>query len=136
MQKRQIIGAAILIGCTWDRVVWASPPPQVLTPTVVVAEVPFYPPIGRAASLQGVVLLEVTTEGDKADSIKILRGPKLLADAAISNLRSWRFVGKPPETFQVTYHYRLSTACKGNPAVNLNLPSEVSVCSQPRPPIY
>ena len=78
-----------------------------LTPTVVVAEVPFYPPIGRAASLQGVVLLEVTTEGDKADSIKILRGPKLLADAAISNLRSWRFVGKPPQTFQVTYHYGL-----------------------------
>jgi Gram-negative bacterial TonB protein C-terminal len=136
MQKRQIIGAAILISCSWDRVVLASPPPQLLTPTVVVAEVPFYPPIGRAASLQGVVVLEVTTEGDKANSIKILRGPKLLADAATSNLRGWRFVGKPPETFQVTYRYRLSAACKGNPAVNLNLPSEVSVCSKPSPPIY
>jgi hypothetical protein len=76
------------------------------------AEMPFYPPIGRASSLQGVVMLEVTTEGDKANSINITSDPKLLADASTSNLRGWRFVGKPPETFRVTYRYRLSTSCK------------------------
>ena len=56
-------------------------------------------------------MLEVTTEGNKANSINITSGPKLLADAATSNLRGWRFVGKPPETF-VPSRYRLSTSCK------------------------
>jgi hypothetical protein len=41
----------------------ASSPTQVAAPTVVAAEVPLYPPLARAASQQGVVVIEVVTDG-------------------------------------------------------------------------
>jgi hypothetical protein len=137
MLKRQLICLGLLASFSALRApLAASSPTQVAAPTVVAAEVPLYPPLARAASQQGVVVIEVFTDGDKANSIKVLSGMALLAEGATSNLRSWRFVRYPPQTFQVTYRYRLSTGCKGNPDVKLTLPLEVSVCSKPSQPIF
>src|ERR1700722_20859832 len=128
MRKRQFFHIGLLtVLLGYGVAMGAASPVEAHTPIVIAAEVPFYPPLARAASQQGVVVLEVVTDGDKANSIRVLSGIALLAEAATSNLRSWRFVGKPPETFHVTYRYRLSAKCKGNPAIQLTLPLEVSV---------
>lgn len=104
-------------------------------PTVTRATVPLYPPIARTARMQGTVVLLVTTSGDKVESTKILSGPTLLAQAADSNIRTWTFIGKPPQSVKVVYHYEISEKCEGNPSVKLAFPSEATICAKPPPPL-
>lgn len=47
--------------------------PQAL-PDLVGAAVPLYPPIARAANVQGRVVLEVTAEAGKVQSTKVVSG--------------------------------------------------------------
>ena len=102
--------------------------------SVIGAAVPFYPPLARSAHVQGTVTLEVTTSGQSFGSIKLMNGHPLLSAAAIENHRTWVLFKATPVNFRVTYRYKISDKCKGNPTVTLNLPTDVSVCSQPSPP--
>ena len=86
--------------------------------------------------MQGDVIAEVATSGEIFADIKILTGHRLLRAAATINLRTWTFMNAPTTAFKVTYHYKISEACKGKPSVTLNLPTDVSICSPPNPPIY
>jgi hypothetical protein len=104
-------------------------------PTVTGATVPLYPPIARVASLQGTVVLLVTTSGNKVESTKILSGHPLLAQAAESNIRTWTFIGNPPQSMKVVYRYEISEKCEGDPSVKLAFPSEAWICAKPSPPI-
>jgi hypothetical protein len=104
-------------------------------PTVTGATVPLYPPIARVASLQGTVVLLVTTSGNKVESTKILSGHPLLAQAAESNIRTWTFIGDPPQSMKVVYRYEISEKCEGDPSVKLAFPSEAWICAKPSPPI-
>lgn len=112
-----------------------SQPHQAL-PDVVGAAVPLYPPIARAANVQGPVVLEVTAEGGRVQSTKVVTGPPLLSRAAESNLSTWQLVSMPSQTFVVTYTYKLSKRCKGKPSVSAEFPRSITVCSVPRPPLY
>jgi hypothetical protein len=105
-------------------------------PDVVGAAVPLYPPIARAANVQGRVVLEVTAEGGRIQSTKVVSGPLMLSRVAESNLSTWQLVSMPSQTFVVTYTYRLSKRCKGKPRVSADFPRSISVCSVPRPPLY
>jgi hypothetical protein len=104
-------------------------------PTVTGAAVPLYPPLARAASVQGTVILVVVTNGDRVQSTKVVNGHPLLSAAAESNIRTWTLVGNPPQTFDVTYRYVLSDRCDGNPAVKIDFPTSVVICSKPNPPL-
>ena len=65
---------------------------DVQPPKKVYAPAPVYPPMARAASLQGLILLELTLspEGRPTD-IKVLRGIPLLDHAAIEAVKTWRY---------------------------------------------
>lgn len=53
---------------------------------------PIYPEAGRAEGLSGSVQLEVSVDEDgEVDSVKTLNGHPLLADAASSAVRRWRY---------------------------------------------
>ena len=104
--------------------------------TVTKAGVPFYPPLARAAFVQGVVVAEVTTSGEAFRAIKILSGHPLLSTAVTENLRTWVLVNSPAATFKVTYRYKIADSCKGRPSVTMELPTNVSICSPPSPPMY
>jgi hypothetical protein len=104
-------------------------------PTVTGATVPLYPPIARAASLQGIVVLLATTSGEKVESTKVLSGHPLLVQAAESNIRTWTFVGKPPQSIKVIYRHEISEKCEGDPSVKLDFPSEATICTKPSPPL-
>ena len=105
------------------------------TPTVVNAAVPFYPWLARVANVQGGVVAEVVTSGGTFANIAILSGHPLFREAVTMNLRTWTLVNAPTTTFKVTYHYKISETCEGKPSVTLNLPTNVSICSPPAPPM-
>jgi hypothetical protein len=92
--------------------------------------VPFYPPLARVANVEGVVHVKVTTNGSRVTTAHAEDGPKVLADAAEENVRTWRFLTHDPITFTVTYRFRIVNDIKAgqdNPRVVLQLPREVEV---------
>lgn len=107
-----------------------------VTTTVTKAGVPFYPPLARLALVQGIVVAEVTAGGEAFGAIKIVSGHPLLSAAVTENLRTWVLVNSPIITFKVTYRYKIADSCKGKPSVTMELPTNVTICSPPNPPIY
>ena len=105
-------------------------------PDVLAAAVPLYPPLARAAQVQGTVVVKVVVEGGKVQSTKVVSGHPMLSDAAKSNLATWKLFPLPAQTFAVTYHYELNDRCKEKPSVTADFPTEVTVCSKTTPPFY
>ncbi len=84
-------------------------PPQRVTDVA-----PVYPPIARAAHVEGIVILEaVIGEDDGARDVRVLRSRPLLDAAAIDAVRQWRFTptllnGRPvPVVMTVTVAFKL-----------------------------
>jgi hypothetical protein len=96
--------------------------------------VPLYPPLARAAGVQGDVHVKLTTDGHRVVAAQAQDGHKLLASAAETNARTWEFATHEPTSFTVTYHYKLDARLQGNPnnpTVVLRLPTEVDVSTEP-----
>jgi hypothetical protein len=103
---------------------------RVALPLVASAQVPLYPPVARVANVEGVVHINVTTDGHRVVSTQVKDGHRFLAATAEENLRTWQFSLHEPTTFTVTYTYKLVTdlqPVQNNPRVILNLPTEVEV---------
>lgn len=108
-------------------------------PNVASASVPFYPRTPQMAHIEGVVQLRISTDGNRASSIKVESGPPMLAQAAKENIETWRFDRHSPTTFETTFRYRLlpsqcDSECncdsleKGS--VQLKLPTDVEVTAK------
>jgi periplasmic protein TonB len=53
---------------------------------------PQFPPLGRQARLQGVVVLDVTVAADgSVKEINLVQGHPMLAPSAIEAVKQWRF---------------------------------------------
>jgi hypothetical protein len=107
---------------------------EVALPTVAAAAVPLYPPLARAANVQGVVHLKITTDGHRVIATHVEDGHKLLAAAAEENALTWQFALHEATAFIVTYRYKLDSTLKGdpnNPTVILRLPTEVEISRSP-----
>ena len=113
----------------------AIPPqqPSATLPMIAGAEVPLYPPLARAANLQGDVRVQVTTDGSRVVRAEAREGSRPLAEAAEANARTWRFTTHEPTTFTVTYHYKLVDGLPDpdNPTVVLRFPNEVEISRTP-----
>lgn len=102
-------------------------------PVVKSAEVPLYPPLARAARIQGEVRLWVATDGSRVLSSTPQSGPPMLAKAAQENVKTWKFEAHEATQFLTMFSYRLLTDsdCKSvlssNGEVHLKLPSEIEV---------
>jgi periplasmic protein TonB len=100
------------------------PPPQPAAPVRVGGEIrppqkvtdvpPSYPPIARAAHVEGIVILEAVIGEDGAvRDVRVLRSIPLLDLAAVDAVRQWRFTptllnGQPvPIVMTVTVAFRL-----------------------------
>jgi TonB family protein len=90
------------------------------------APIPFYPAIARTARIQGTVTLTTTINelGDTCD-IVATSGHPLLKEAAIQNLKEWKFEWSGPcpcrATKEVTLVYKLSgnVETSDSPAVTI-----------------
>jgi Gram-negative bacterial TonB protein C-terminal len=69
---------------------------------------PFYPPIARAAHVEGVVVMLVTFKlNGEADKIDVVNGPKMLQTAASNYVQGWRaneFTGPRTCPIAITFH--------------------------------
>jgi TonB family protein len=70
-----------------------------------------YPPIARAARVQGdvVVSFRLTSEG-RATDVMPVSGPAMLQGVAVENVKAWRFKSKgelSQQAYKVTFHFRL-----------------------------
>lgn len=131
--QRKFLSLGFIALCLADQTRNAEIPATANSPTVIGAAVPFYPLLARSASVQGTVVVEVTTHEDRIGSTKLTSGNPLLSTAALANLQTWIFVNQLPSTFKVTYRYKIDETCQGNPTVTLNLPTEILLCSRPNP---
>src|SRR5256885_11730999 len=71
-------------------------------PTVTDFACPAYPPKAQSMRLQGMVKLQVTTDGHQVVQVKPLPAHPVLAEAADKNVRTWKFAEHTPPTFTVT----------------------------------
>jgi hypothetical protein len=104
-------------------------------PIVVEAAVPLYPPLARQARIEGVVRLEVVTNGERISETHVVSGHPLLAQASKQNVETWRFKPTKSKTFGVTFRYKIlpDSGCDvltNNSTVLLRLPTEVEVSAE------
>jgi TonB family protein len=95
-----------------NRIVESGPPPplppqriggDVAQANLLTSVAPVYPPLARAASVQGYVMLQAIIDKEgKVANLTVLQGHPLLNEAAIEAVRQWRYrpqvlVGQPIE---------------------------------------
>ncbi len=77
-----------------------------------------YPALGKAARVEGTVILECElAEDGSVVRVNVVGGHLLLAKAAEANLKKWRFRssasgGELPERLRLTYAFRLEGVCE------------------------
>jgi hypothetical protein len=101
-------------------------------PIVVAGSVPVYPEKARVSGVQGKVRLRVSLRHNEVIDIdaEAEAENRLLADAAIANLRTWRFRPSLVPVLTVDFSYEIRTTdCGANsrPTVRMELPSKVRV---------
>jgi hypothetical protein len=73
--------------------------------TVTTFDCPKYPSKAESMRLQGMVILQVTTDGHQVVNVKLSSGHPVLAPDAIKNVWTWKFADHTPTTFIVKYFY-------------------------------
>ena len=81
-------------------------PPAVL-PKVLQHAAPAYPPLARQTRVSGDVRLRIATDGEAVRDVRVESGHPLLQQAAINNVRTWKFERHQPGTFEVTFRFKL-----------------------------
>lgn len=99
-------------------------------PLVVAGKLPLYPIMARAARVQGVVKIKVTTDGKKVTSVDVESGPPMLVKFAKEDILSWEFTEHKPTAFVTTFEYVIEEPAEcgySNGAAVLKLPLEVHI---------
>lgn len=70
-----------------------------------------YPPVARAARIEGVVVIRVSLD-DRGNVVKAvaLSGKVLLTDRSLANVKNWTFQPNARNMAVVVYHFTLSLA--------------------------
>src|ERR1700721_902699 len=107
-------------------------------PIVTKFECPKCPEKARSLHIEGVVIMQITTDGHGVSGVKVLRAAGVLAPYAEANVRTWKFTDHLPTTFTVTYDYAFEGNYKQDPATKcdakMDLPKR-GKGSTDRPPI-
>jgi len=93
--------------------------------------VPTYPPLARAAGVQGTVQVDVSTGSDgKVRSAKASGGRELINKAAEENMREWIFCSSAQGNYSTKYVYLIEE--QNEPTrVSFDLPEEVKIVTSP-----
>jgi TonB family protein len=76
-------------------------------PRVLQHAAPVYPPLARQTRISGDVRLKITTDGESVRDVEVESGHPLLQQAAVDNVKTWKFEAHEPGTFEVTFRYKL-----------------------------
>jgi len=108
-------------------------------PTVISAQVPFYPPLPQRVNMEGTVRLKVTTDGRKVSTVKVISGVPMLVQAATENVKMWEFEEHAPAAFTTVFRYRIlptkcDSACNCEsieaPVIVLHMPTDVEISAK------
>jgi hypothetical protein len=103
-------------------------------PTVTSFACPKYPSNAESTRLQGMVKMQVTTNGHEVTDVKITSGHPVLAQAADKSVRTWKFKDHTPTTFAVTYFYVFQGYVKRDPvtkcSAKMDLPTQVTISTK------
>jgi len=84
--------------------------------------------------LQGMVKMEVTTDGHQVTNVKLLPSHPVLAEEAVKNVHTWKFAEHEPTSFLVTYYYVNEGRYKKYPVTNCaaktEFPAKVTVSTR------
>ena len=131
--KTQLTVSAILVLCTLLCASAVTAQNKTLLsdiPVVKEAQTPLYPQLARQARIEGTVRVLVTTDGLGITKISSSGANMLLLEAAEENVRTWRFFRHKPQTFTVSFVYKLESPEVfgfANSSVSLDLPTRVEV---------
>ncbi len=103
-------------------------------PLVLAGKMPLYPIMARAARVEGIVKIKITTDGKKITSLEVESGPPMLARFAKENILTWQFAEHKPTTFVTTFDYAFEEKAEcgySNGTAILNLPLKVHVSAKP-----
>jgi hypothetical protein len=76
--------------------------------------------------LQGMVQMEVSTDGHQVTNVKLLPSHPVLAEEAVKNVRTWRFAEHHPTSFIVKYLYVDEGKYKKDPVTNCSAKMELT----------
>jgi hypothetical protein len=96
--------------------------------------IPIYPPIPRSARMAGTVEIVVSVQRGgvvKADAKSSAN--QMLVDAAVANVKTWKFSNDTNGTFTTQYVYILApeTTTVENPRIEMQLPQLVKITAGP-----
>ena len=124
----------LLVGCAFALCQAVAQNQTQSLPTVAEFECPIYPPKAKSMRLQGMVKLQITTDGRQIVQVKPLPGHPVLVEAADKNVRTWKFSDHTPTTFTVVYIYTNEGNFKRDPVTKcdakMELPSHVTVSTK------
>ena len=67
-----------------------------------------YPPIARAARIQGIVVIQVTLDdGGAVKDAEAISGAELLVRECLTNAKKWHFQPNSEKTAVIVYHFEL-----------------------------
>jgi hypothetical protein len=69
--------------------------------------------------LQGMMKMQVTTDGHQITDVKLLPSHPALAEEAVKNVRTGKFADHQPTSFTVTYFYVNHGHYKKGPLLNV-----------------
>lgn len=98
------------------------------------ADMPSYPAMARVAHVTGTVKIEITIKnGVVVHSDPRSSAHPILINAALENVRTWKFRPDADAKFSVTYIYLLTKkrSASGNPRIEMELPYLVKITAQP-----
>ena len=100
---------------------------------IIDGKMPLYPIIARAARIQGVVKIKVTTDGRKATSFDMESGPAMLVRSTEENIMTWKFFEHTPTSFVTIFTYAIEGPehCEyTNSSSVLHLPQEARISAE------
>jgi TonB family protein len=103
---------------------WAEPRTTGV-PRLTSGDLPRYPPAAQNVGISGPVVVEVTVADGAVKAMNVRSGDRILSDAVLANIATWRFEPGVQATFRTTFLFELRRARTGaNPNVEmeLNLP--------------
>ncbi len=105
---------------------WAARRPRSDIPRLLGGELPRYPPAAQNVGIAGTVVVAVTVTDGTVHTKDVRFGDRILADAVLATLSTWRFEPSVNAKFTSTFIFELKSEPTGadpNPAFDAKLPT-------------
>lgn len=115
---------------SWEKVALHDQYLAPSTPDLRTFAPPKYPLRAQRFGIEGDVLLRASFSRGKAQRVDVLNGDRVLSEAAVDNIKTWRLRAVAKATLDVRYVFKLEDRVLGSsrePRVQIDLPRRVEI---------